>query len=80
MLKGSTEHAFEVALPQLIEMDALRIPSTLEFGVPAIPKDDAEGLVVRRSHGHAHSRFREKPAGYAGSSGGVLLRSEEGQR
>ncbi len=38
MLRGSTEHVFEVALPQLIELDGLFKPTQLMFDVPAVPK------------------------------------------
>ena len=36
--KGSTEHVMQVALRQLIELDATMIPSVLQFHVPAIPR------------------------------------------
>ena len=38
MFKASTEYVFSESLPQLIEMDALILPTTLQFTVPAIPK------------------------------------------
>ena len=38
MFKGSTEHVMQVALRQLIELDATMIPSVLQFHVPAIPR------------------------------------------
>ena len=38
MLRGSTEHVFEEALPQLIELDGLFKPTQLTFDVPAVPK------------------------------------------
>ena len=38
MFRGSTETVFMVALPQLIIMDGLLMPTVLPFSVPAIPK------------------------------------------
>ena len=38
MFKGSTAHCINEALPKLIQMDALIIPSTLTLDVPTIPK------------------------------------------
>lgn len=38
MFRGSTETVFMVALPQLIIMDGLFMPTVLPFFVPAIPK------------------------------------------
>jgi hypothetical protein len=38
MFRGSTEHVFKVALPQLVQMDGLLKPTTIPFKVPAIPK------------------------------------------
>ena len=39
MFRGSTETVFMVALPQLIIMDGLLMPTVLPFSVPAIPKE-----------------------------------------
>jgi len=39
MLRGSTAMCFAETLPQLIEMDAVAIPSILPFHVPAVPKE-----------------------------------------
>ena len=36
--KGSTEHVMQVALRQLIELDATMMRSVLQFHVPAIPR------------------------------------------
>ena len=38
MFRGSTEAVFMVALPQLIIMDGILMPTVLPFSVPAIPK------------------------------------------
>lgn len=38
MFKGSTEHVFAVALPQLIRQDGLMKPTFLRFDVPFVPK------------------------------------------
>ena len=38
LFKASTEYVFAESMPQLIEMDALILPNTLQFDVPAIPK------------------------------------------
>ena len=38
MFRGSTERVFMEALPQLIIMDGLLMPTVLPFSVPAIPK------------------------------------------
>jgi hypothetical protein len=38
MFRGSTEAVFMVALPQLIIMDGVFVPTVLPFSVPAIPK------------------------------------------
>jgi hypothetical protein len=38
MFRGSTETVFMVALPQLIIMDGILMPTVLPFSVPAIPK------------------------------------------
>ena len=38
MIRGSTEMVFHDMLPDLIEQDAIQIPSELVFHVPAVPK------------------------------------------
>jgi hypothetical protein len=38
MFRASTEMLFQVGLPALIEMDAVLLPTELNFGVPSIPK------------------------------------------
>ena len=35
--RGSTEHCFTIALPQLIQLDGILMPDTLCFHVPAVP-------------------------------------------
>lgn len=39
MFKGSTESVFHVALPKLVNMDAMLIPDVLLFHVPTVPAD-----------------------------------------
>ena len=38
MLHGSTESVFQVALPQLVLVDAIQIPTELVLHVPAVPR------------------------------------------
>ena len=48
-----------MALPQLIGMGALRLPSTLEFGVPAIPKGMMQKALWYVEHVDTHIRAFE---------------------
>ena len=57
MFKGSTEFVFEHALPQLIEMDALLIPSTLCYEVPAVPKGMFEKALWYVDHQKTHVKL-----------------------
>ena len=59
MFKGSTEHVFAEALPQLIEMDAVCMPSTLQFDVPAIPKGMMQKALWYVEHVDTHIRAFE---------------------
>ena len=54
MMRGSTENLFEVTLPQLIEMDAIQIPTELGFHVPAIPKGMIEKALWYVDHRETH--------------------------
>ena len=54
MFKGSTETVFAKALPQLIEMDGLQLPTTLGFSVPAIPKGMMQKALWYVDHKESH--------------------------
>ena len=70
MFRGSTAHVFEVAMPQLVQMDGLLMPSVLNFDVPAIPKDMMKKalwyvlgyLIPRNVYGPPVSCSRPTPA------------------
>ena len=61
MFKGSTEHCFAESLPQLIEMDALILPTTLQFSVPAIPKAMMEKALWYIDHQKTHVHAEKLP-------------------
>ena len=54
MMRGSTEMLFATTLPQLIEMDAIQIPTQLVFHVPAIPKGMIEKALWYVDHRTTH--------------------------
>ena len=83
MFKGSTESVFANALPQLIEMDALLLPSTLQFRVPAIPKEMMKKAVwyIDNQDTHVHAvEFYTDPDDEATKTIGfwVLRKDNEG--
>jgi hypothetical protein len=54
MFRGSTEHVFRVALPQLVQMDGLLKPTTIPFEVPAIPPGMLENALWYVNHQATH--------------------------
>ena len=54
MMRGSTEHLFASTLPQLIEMDAIQIPTELVFHVPAVPKGMIDKALWYVDHRETH--------------------------
>ena len=65
--RGSTECVFNVALPKLIDMDALLQPSILTFDVPAIPAKMMQKALfyITNQKTHVHSFDLEgEPAYY----------------
>ena len=61
MFRGSTAHVFEVAMPQLVQMDGLLMPSVLNFDVPAIPKDMMKKALWYVEHQNTHIHAARMP-------------------
>lgn len=66
MFRGSTAFVFEESLPQLIEMDAIMIPTVLPFSVPAIPKALLEKAIWYIDHQKTHVVSFHLPDGSVG--------------
>ena len=54
MMRGSTESVFKVALPQLVLVDAIQIPTELVFHVPAVPKKMIKKALWYVDHQDSH--------------------------
>jgi len=59
MMRGSTESVFKVALPQLVLVDAIQIPTELVFHVPAVPKKMIEKALWYVAHQDTHVNIYE---------------------
>ena len=67
MFRGSTEYVFAETLPQLVQMDALLLPTELNFDVPAIPKKMMEKAIWYIDHQDTHiwaSRMGDGTVGF----------------
>ena len=54
MFRASTEYVFAVTLPQLVEMDAIELPTELCFEVPAVPKEMMQDALWYVDHQTTH--------------------------